>query len=204
MASSVGSGWSAIREDFELYARIEGARSPWERWALPFRAPSLWTLGAYRLGHAARAVRPTWLGRPLRLATGLAYQVLSRVTKISLPLGARVEPGVWLGSFAPLIVAPGTVVGRGTRLHAGVTLGVGGRPGARGVPSLGRNVCLSPGAVVVGKVTLGEGVVVAPNSVVTRSQETAAALVGAPAKPWGGAVDRWIPKLEQPQTEGEP
>jgi serine O-acetyltransferase len=60
---------------------------------------------------------------------------------------------------------PTVEIGPGCTLHQGVTLGLGPKPG---LPRLGRNVTVMPGARVLGGVTLGDGVEVGANAVVTK------------------------------------
>ena len=49
-------------------------------------------------------------------------------------------------------------------------------------PTIGNNVELTLGCKVIGKVTIGDGVIVAPNSVVIKDVPACCAVSGVPAK----------------------
>jgi serine O-acetyltransferase len=174
--------WSICARDLAHYAQVQGATSGIHRWLLPVTAPSLLALWTHRLGRAAQRARRPWPRLPLKVGYAVAHQFISRWTKISLPVGAVVGEGVWMSPVGHIIVAPGSELGDGLRLMGGNTIGIGGRPGARGVPRLGARVTLGPGASVVGPVSLADDVTIAANSVVTRSCETAGVFMGLPAK----------------------
>ena len=89
---------------------------------------------------------------------------------------------VWFGSHGPIIVSPMARVGPDCTLHGGTTLGVAGRGENRGAPQLEANVTVCPGASIIGPIAVPPGVVVGPNSVVTRKVEGSNTWLGVPAR----------------------
>lgn len=72
-------------------------------------------------------------------------------------------------------------LGEDCSLHVNVSIVSGGRD--TGTPVIGKNNVIGVGAVIVGSVTLGSGIAVGANAVVTKSfEEDNIAIAGVPAK----------------------
>jgi serine acetyltransferase len=120
----------------------------------------------------------------------LAYRVMRFVRTLSIPLApqlvsrlirhlygaeihwdATVEPGVSIVHGSGLVLSHGSVVGAGSILFQGVTLGESIDPLSRevGAPKLERNVHVGPGAVLLGPIIVGEGTKIMANVVLDRS-----------------------------------
>ncbi|OLE62859.1 MAG: hypothetical protein AUG04_07945, partial [Deltaproteobacteria bacterium 13_1_20CM_2_69_21] len=144
---------------------------------------AFWALAVYRFGRWVYE-RP---GHPLMLAFRALYVLLFEagrlLTKTSLSARSRIESEVWIAPRGEVFISLGARVGRGSMLHGGNTLGVGGRPGARGHPQLGERVVLAPGASAVGPVQLPDGSVIAANTLVGRSLPRGHGWTGIPPKP---------------------
>lgn len=67
--------------------------------------------------------------------------------------------------------------------YCGVTMGVvvGNKDGQENRPSIGNNVSLTLGCKIIGKITIGDNVTVAPNSVVVKDVPDNAVVSGIPA-----------------------
>lgn len=70
----------------------------------------------------------------------------------------------------------------GQRCRIGIGCKVVGKGPYKRVPSIGDDVFLGPGSVIVGPVIIGDKVIVAPNSVVTKSVPNGCIVGGIPAK----------------------
>jgi serine O-acetyltransferase len=82
-----------------------------------------------------------------------------------------------------VIIDGRAVVGDGTVLRHNVTLGFLRSDAARGdVPHLGRDVQVSPGAQILGPITIGDGARVGPNTVVTVDVAAGATVFPEPAR----------------------
>jgi serine O-acetyltransferase len=73
-------------------------------------------------------------------------------------------------------------IGPGTHLYHHVTLGA---DASGGYPSLGTNVTICTGAVVIGAVHVGDNAIVGANSVVTKDVPAGAIVAGNPARQIG-------------------
>ena len=70
----------------------------------------------------------------------------------------------------------------GERCRIGIGCKVVGKGPYKRIPVIGDDVFLGPGCVIVGPVIIGNKVIVAPNSVVTKSVPTGCIVGGIPAK----------------------
>lgn len=87
--------------------------------------------------------------------------------------------GLSIEHLGTIVVNGDAKVGSDCRIHVGVVIGANGD----GVPVLGDNVYLGPGAKVFGEIYVANGCKIGANAVVNKScQEENAILVGVPAK----------------------
>lgn len=180
------NGLSAVRTDLAHYFNVHGARSLAAKAQVLCTSRGLWALMLYRFGRSVRG-RPSVGARLGRILYSVSYELVHRLTRIWLPLEVEVGERVWLGSHGPIIISPQAAVGPGCALYGGVTLGVAGRGENRGAPRLDVNVTVCPGASIVGPVAVPAGVVVGPNTVVTRRVTGGFTWLGVPARAAGGA-----------------
>ena len=120
-------------------------------------------------------------GRPGRALSWIILRrcLMNRGCYISLL--AEIGPGLNLPHPTGIVVGDGVRIGRSSTIYQNVTLGrhSANRPG---YPVLGEDTTIYAGAVIIGAITIGEGAVVAANSVVNRDIAPGAIAVGAPAQ----------------------
>ena len=139
-------------------------------------SPGVQAAVVYRLGHwlmtQAKAVRV--FGEPV-------YAVLSFAIKavwgIHLPRSARIGAGLYIGHFGGIIVSPLATIGRNCNLSHDVTIGASGSGAKRGVPTLGDDVYIAPGAKIFGRIHVGDNVKIGANAVVYKDVPANAILV---------------------------
>lgn len=73
-------------------------------------------------------------------------------------------------------------IGKNCNIHHGVTIGVKNRGKNLGVPTIGDNVYIGPGAKVFGGITIGDNVAIGANAVVVTSIPDNAVVVGVPGR----------------------
>ena len=102
-----------------------------------------------------------------RLATRLGFTIPKNVF----------GPGLHIVHYGTIVVHPDARVGRNCRLHPSTSIG-----DYNGVPRLGDNVYIGPGAKIYGPVNLGDNVAVGANAVVNKSLGSNVTLGGVPAR----------------------
>ena len=98
------------------------------------------------------------------------YKVLFRITKelrhIEIPRTTNIGEGLYIGHAYNITINPKAVLGKNINIHRGVLIGQTNRGGKQGVPTIGNDVWIGINAVIVGKVNIGNDVLIAPNSYV--------------------------------------
>jgi serine O-acetyltransferase len=143
----------------------------------------LWALLQYRIASVVhRSSIPAILKLPL-LALLVGWKKLIEIlTGISIPAGAIIGPGFYVGHFGNIFISDRAVIGRSCNISQGVTIGISGRGEKRGVPTLGDRVYIGANAILVGKIRVGDGAVIAAGALVNRDVPNGAVMLGNPAQ----------------------
>ena len=100
----------------------------------------------------------------------LVYKTLFRFSRgarhIELSINTEIGPGLYFGHAYCITINPGTVIGANLNIHKGVTIGQENRGRRKGAPMIGNNVWIGVNVAIVGKVNIGNDVLIAPNSYV--------------------------------------
>lgn len=115
----------------------------------------------------------------LKLLSKLRLFCLSR--KYGLEIGnAQIGKGIYLGHPYNITVTPDAVLGDYVSLHKGCTIGRENRGKRSGAPKIGNNVYVGINAVVVGNITIGDDVLIAPGSFVNFNVPPHSVVIGNP------------------------
>lgn len=109
---------------------------------------------------------------------------------ISLGPGVYMNAGCVILDTAPVVIGARTMLGPSVQIycpehHRDTALRKAGLEIARPV-TLGEDVWIGGGAIILGGVSIGDGAIVGAGAVVTRSVAAGATVVGNPARPVGG------------------
>jgi serine O-acetyltransferase len=123
--------------------------------------------------------------------------------KLSVKLGFTIPPNVFgpglsIAHRGTIVVHDAVRVGENCRIFHGVTIG-SGRLASNDCPSIGNNVFIGTGAVIVGAVTIADGIAIGANSYVDKSfSESNITIAGCPAKKVSNksSEDLWIRATE--------
>lgn len=166
-----------LREDYARY-HAEG-RSGLE---IVLLTQGFWACAVYRFTHELVAGAPRGILRSAAKALASALQkVVEVVTRISIPRGARIGPGLYFPSFGNIILSHGSI-GAECTIEQNVTIGVAGRGADRGYPTIGDRVHIGSHSMIVGRIVIGDDAVVMPGSIVTRTVPPGAVVSGHPAR----------------------
>lgn len=117
--------------------------------------------------------------RYLRYKTELS--VLSRCYFIQIPASTRIGRGLYIGHMGSVVVNEHAVLGDNVNLSVGVTIGQTNRGPMKGSPTLGNSVWVGTNAVLVGGITVGNNVLIAPNAYCNIDVPSDSIVIGNPA-----------------------
>jgi len=109
-------------------------------------------------------------------------KIIEVTTNIYLPWSASIGKGLHIAHCGYLVVHPETRIGDYCTLSQGVTIGIKKGGKYAGVPVIGNRVYISPNAIIIGGVKIGDDALVGAGAVVTKSIPPRAVVVGNPAK----------------------
>lgn len=140
-------------------------------------------VAVYRLGQYAGELRSRGpvSGVLLIALHRVLNRVITHLDHADISPRARIGPGMLLMHRHGLLVGP-VVIGSNCVLHQNVTIGQRVAGGDHGVPQIGDNVWIGPGAIVTGGVSIGDGVTISAGSVLSKDVPDRCLVAGNPAR----------------------
>jgi serine O-acetyltransferase len=165
--------FSRLRQDIDcVFERDPAARSAWEVLTC---YPGVHALILHRFAHWLWGHRLRWLAR-------FCSHLTRWFTGIEIHPGATVGRCVFIDHGMGVVIGETAVIGDGSTLYHGVTLGGTSWNKGKRHPTLGKGVVVGAGAKVLGPITVGDGARVGSNAVVVRDVPPGATAVGIPAR----------------------
>lgn len=94
----------------------------------------------------------------------------------------EIGKGLYLGHAHNINVNPKAIIGSNCNFAKGITIGRENRGTREGTPTIGNYVWIGTNAVVVGKITIGNDVLIAPNSYVNCDVPDHSIVIGNPCR----------------------
>jgi len=106
----------------------------------------------------------------------------------------KIGKGLYLGHAYNITINPGAVIGDNCNIHKGVTIGQENRGKRKGAPVIGSRVRIGVNATIVGRIEIGDDVLIAPNAFVNRDVPSHSIVIGNPCRiiPKQGATEGYI------------
>lgn len=101
---------------------------------------------------------------------------------IDIPPTTNIGSGLYIGHFGGIIINGSCTIGKNLNISQGVTIGKSNRGKRKGVPIIGDNVYIGPGAKLIGGIKIGDNVAIGANCVVINDVPCDAVVVGIPGK----------------------
>ena len=98
-----------------------------------------------------------------------------------IPTKTKIGKGLYIGHFGTLIINKNAIIGENCNLSPNVIIGETNRGEKRGSPKIGDKVWIGSGAVIVGSISIGNNVLIAPNSFVNEDIPNNSIVIGNPA-----------------------
>lgn len=99
---------------------------------------------------------------------------------IEISWRTKIGKGLYIGHAHNIIINPNAFLGDNCNVHYGVVIGQTNRGQRKGVPTIGNEVWIGINAVVVGNITIGDDVLIAPNSFVNVDIPSHSVVLGNP------------------------
>ena len=113
-------------------------------------------------------------------------------TGIEIHPGAKIGEGFFIDHGMGVVIGETSEIGDNVALYQGVTLGGTSLLKKKRHPTLGNNVVVGAGSIIIGAITIGEGAKVGAGSVVVSPVPSHATVVGVPGR---------VVELRNPDTE---
>ena len=101
---------------------------------------------------------------------------------IEFPSSVSVGKGLYIGHFYNITINPDVIIGEFCNIHKNVTIGQENRGKRIGSPFIGNRVYLGINSTVVGRITIGDDVFIAPNAFVNFNVPSHSIVLGNPGK----------------------
>jgi len=97
-----------------------------------------------------------------------------------IPIGTRIGKGFYIGHFGAIVINHDVSIGEHCNIAQNVTIGMENRGKRKGTPKIGNRVWIGAGSVIVGKITIGDDVLIAPNAYVNCDVPSHSVVLGNP------------------------
>ncbi len=122
----------------------------------------------------------TSTNRITRVYNRLWYNYLCEKHALEIPCRAQIGKGLMLCHSYNITINPYAVIGENVSLHKGVLIGQTNRGKKKGAPRIGNKVWIGINAAIVGGITIGDDVLIAPNSYVNVDVPSHSVVYGNP------------------------
>ena len=140
-----------------------------------FMYPGLHAILLHRVAHFLYTLRIPIIPRMI--------SAFSRfLTGIDMHPGAKIGKRFFIDHGMGVVVGETTIIGDNVLLYQGVTLGGTGKEKGKRHPTLGNDIVVGSGAKVLGNITIGDNVKIGAGSVVVKSVPANSTAVGVPAR----------------------
>lgn len=128
---------------------------------------------------------PLWKALRHRMTQKYGLEISSAVT---------IGGGLYLGHAFNITINPNAVIGSNCNIHKGVTIGQENRGKRKGAPLIGDCVWIGVNSTIVGRVAIGDDVLIAPNSYVNCDVPAHSLVLGNPCRviPRDNATEGYI------------
>ena len=163
-----------IRSDFKRYGKSNF--STFEFLTIFFSHPEFRFLVNHRLANAYSR------RHPIGLMARLWYRQLKSRFGMQILLKVDIGKGFLLNHWGPMNIGHGIIIGENCNISQGVTIGNISRGRNKGSPVIGDKVWIGANAVVVGKIRIGNNVLIGPSSLVNFDVPDNSVVIGNPGK----------------------
>ncbi len=159
---------------------FENVRADYQAHGRKWGAQGFWVMLVYRFGRWRYGIRPAIVRKPFSFLYKVMFKAVQVVAGVELPCEVTVGKNFVIDHFGGIVISGYARFGDNCRIRTGVVVGLS-RVEDPCAPVFGNNVDIGAGAKVLGRVTVGDNVLIGANSVVTRDVPSDSIAVGLPA-----------------------
>ncbi len=145
-------------------------------------ALGFWALLVYRFGHARFVIRNKWVRAPWTVVYCVLNKLVEILCGISIGSTAKLGRRLAIEHHGCIVIHGSTEIGDDCLIRHGVTMGNIGLSDPLSAPRVGNRVEIGAGAKLLGRITIGNNVIIGANAVVIRDVPDNAVVAGVPAK----------------------
>jgi serine O-acetyltransferase len=119
---------------------------------------------------------------PIGVIARLWHKRLKVKFGFQIPHTTQILAGFFLGHYGGIVINQNSKIGYNCNIAQGVTIGQVNRGERQGYPTLGDRVWIGANSVIVGNITIGNDVLIAPLTLVNFDVPDKAVVIGNPAK----------------------
>lgn len=121
-------------------------------------------------------------------------EITSFIYKCEIPSEAKIGYGLYIGHPFCITINPKAEIGCNCNIHKGLTIGQENRGKRKGAPKIGNEVWIGVNVTIVGAITIGDDVLIAPNTYVNTDIPSHSVVFGNPfiIRPRCNATDGYI------------
>ena len=129
-----------------------------------------------------RVAHALWV-RQVPLAPRLISQISRLLTQIEIHPRATIGEGLFIDHGSGVVIGETSEIGRNVTIYQGVSLGGTGKEVGKRHPTIGDNVVIGTGALILGSITVGDNAKIGAGSVVVHTVPANTTVVGNPGRP---------------------
>lgn len=160
---------------------FENIREDWNTYEHDISAPGFWVMVVYRFGRWRYKIHPRFLRIPFSFLYKFLKIIMQILTGIEFPCEIKIGKRFKIEHFSGIIVSGDASFGDDVVIRNGVTIGLKNTH-QRGSPQIGNRVDIGTGAKILGKISIGDDVIIGANAVVIKDVPSNSLAVGVPAR----------------------
>ena len=143
-------------------------------------AQGFWVLLVYRFGRWRYGIRPPLVRKVFSFFYRVLFKLIQIITGVELPCEVQIGRNFVIDHFGGIIVSGYAKFGDDCRIRNGVVVGLL-RIEEPGAPVIGNGVDIGAGAKLLGRISIGDNVLIGANAVVISDVPANSVAVGVPA-----------------------
>lgn len=122
------------------------------------------------------------------------FACVSRKHGMEISRKTKIGRGLYIGHPYNITINEAAIIGENLTIHKGATIGQENRGKRKGAPTIGNRVWVGINSTIVGRISIGDDVLIAPNSYVNCDIPSHSIALGCPCKiiPRNNATENYV------------